>query len=146
MDEENGGSSSLSKTLSRVLLVGVVLAALYAGWMFFSRWNAARQLRKASQAAEIERARKDVELNGGDALKVLTIYAIPGTVHRGEAAQLCYGVANAAKVEFTPPVENVWPSHSRCVEVRPRQRTDYVLTATDAAGHTQKADIVIDVK
>lgn len=142
MDE----SQSSWRRLPYLLLIAVLVAALYSAWVFYSRWDYVRQQRKAAAAAEIERARQDVALNGGDALKVLSLYAAPGVLHRGQSAQLCYGVANATAVAFEPPVKDVWPSRSRCVDVAPKKTTTYVLTATNAAGLKQTAQVTIEVK
>jgi hypothetical protein len=43
----------------------VLIAALYAGWVFYSRWNATVEARRSAAVHERERARKDLELNGG---------------------------------------------------------------------------------
>jgi hypothetical protein len=143
MDED--GRSGL-RQLSRLTLILVLIAALYAVWIVYSRWNSANELRKAAAAAEIERARKDVELNGGTQLKILTLYANTRAVRRGDAAQLCYGVANAKNVSFDPPIPNVWPSHSRCVDIMPRKTTTYTLIADDGAGHKETAQLTVQVK
>ena len=47
---------------------------------------------------------------------------------------MCYGVANAKTVSIDPPVEGVWPSVARCLNVSPRRTTVYTLTASDGAG------------
>ncbi len=142
MDEKQGGF----RRLPYLMLIVVLIAALYSAWMFYSRWNYVREQRKAAAAAEIERARRDVALNGGDALKVLTLYAAPAVLHRGQSAQLCYGVANATDVIFDPPVKEVWPSRSRCVDVAPAKTTTYVLTATGAGGRKETAQVEVQVK
>jgi hypothetical protein len=143
MDEE---SKSGLRHLPRLTLIAVLIAALYAALVFYSRWNSANEFRKAVAAAEIERARKDVELNGGAQLKILALYANPIAVRRGEAAQLCYGVANAKDVAFDPPLPDVWPARVRCVDVTPRKTTTYTLIAADAAGHKETAQVVVQVK
>jgi len=55
-------------------------------------------------------------------------------VRRGESLQLCYGVSNAAAVKIEPGLEPVQPALSRCLSVRPKRSTDYVITATGAKG------------
>lgn len=129
-----------------VMPVFILFAALYAGWTFYSRRNAALDFRRAAEARETERARKDVELNGGSRLSITALYAGTGTVRKGQPVQICYGVANAKNVSFDPPISDVWPSLSRCVEVSPKQSTTYTLHADDGAGHSEKAQISIQVK
>lgn len=129
-----------------IMPIFVLIAALYAGWIFYSRWNAEREARKAAEVQAIERARKDVELNGGTRLQIRMLYASPGELRRGESAQICYGVANAKNVSFDPPIANVWPSMNRCVDVSPARSTTYTLNADDGAGHSDKAQISIKVK
>ena len=131
---------------SLVLPVFILIAALYAGWIFYSRWNDARQAEQAAAAREAERARKDVALNGGSQLKITMLYASPGTVPKGQSVQICYGVVNAKRVVFDPPIEGVWPSMNRCVDVWPRKTTAYTLSADDGAGHSDKAQILVKVQ
>ncbi len=123
----------------------ILIAALYAGWIFYSRWSAARDARQAAAANEIERARKDVELNGGTHLKIIALFASSATVRKGESVQICYGVANAKNITFDPPIPNVWPSMNRCVDVSPSRSTTYTLTADDGTGHTEKAQLSLAV-
>lgn len=142
MDESSDGL----RRFSYLMLLAVLLAALYSAWVSYSRWYDARQQRKAAAASEIERARQDVALNGGDALKVLTLYASPEVLRRGQTAQLCYGVANATDVAFDPPLQDVWPSRARCVDVSPQKTTTYTLTATGAGGRKETAQVTVAVK
>ncbi len=78
-------------------------------------------------------------------VKITQFYASPARVARGEAAQLCYGVDGASEVKLTPPVDKVWPSQSRCLEVKPAATTTYVLAAEDASGNsvTEKTTITV---
>lgn len=142
MDEKTGGL----RRLPYLMLIAVLIATLYAAWVFYSRWNYVREQRRATAAAEIERARRDVALNGGDALKVLSLYAAPDVIHRGQTAQLCYGAANATDAAFDPPVKDVWPSRSRCVDVKPAKTTTYTFTVRDAAGRKDSAQVTVEVK
>ncbi|MGC2209493.1 MAG: hypothetical protein WA532_05200 [Candidatus Korobacteraceae bacterium] len=129
-----------------IMPVFVLIAGLYAGWIFYSRWNDAVQARHAAAAHEAERAREDVELNGGSQLKITMLYASPATVPKGQTTQICYGVANAKNVAFDPPIDHVWPSMNRCVDVSPKKSTTYTLVADDGAGHTDKAQVAVQVK
>ena len=129
-----------------IMPVFILIAALYAGWMFYSRWNAAKQARRSAEVREVERARKDIELNGGFQLKITALYASTPEVRKGEPAQICYGVVNAKNVAFDPPIADVWPSMNRCVDVSPKQTTTYTLNADDGAGHSDKAQVSVQVK
>lgn len=72
-------------------------------------------------------------------------YAVPPKIPKGEVAQLCYGVENAASVALQPPVEQLKPSINRCFEIRPAQRTEYELTATGADGRTDTQRVTVDL-
>jgi hypothetical protein len=131
---------------SLILPVFILMAALYTGWTFYSRWSDARRAEQAAAAREAERARKDVALNGGSQLKITMLYSSPGVVSKGQSVQICYGVVNAKRVVFDPPIEAVWPSMNRCVDVSPGKSTTYTLRADDGAGHLDKAQISVRVK
>lgn len=143
MDEDK---KSFAERLPAIMAIFVLIAALYAGWVIFSRWNAERQARRAAEAREVKRARKDVELNGGSQLKITMLYATSDSVGKGQPVQICYGVVNAKNVAFNPPIENVWPSMNRCVDVSPKHSTTYTLVADDGAGHSDKAQVSVHVK
>jgi len=127
----------------------VLLVGLYVGWIVFSRWNGNRaieqQARDIAAQKQQEQDRATVEQMGGSELAIQSFYG-NAAVHRGETAQLCYGVANAKKVTLEPQSEPVWPSYSRCVDVKPTQTTTYTLTATDAAGHAVSQTLTIKVQ
>jgi hypothetical protein len=57
-------------------------------------------------------------------------HVTPGT----ERASLCYGVANANRVQIDPDIGQVPPSAENCVAITPRETTIYTLTATGAEG------------
>jgi hypothetical protein len=48
-------------------------------------------------------------------------------------------------VRIEPPVENVYPALTRCVQVSPRRDTEYKLVAEDGAGHTVSQSFVLKV-
>jgi hypothetical protein len=127
----------------------VAIAALYAGYVFFSRWDENRSIERqhtrqnAARQSEADRAAL-VQL-GGKELAIQSFYA-PAAIRRGEAAQLCYGVANAKTLTINPPVGPLWPSHARCLDVSPRKDTTYTLTIQDAGGNTQTQSLVIQVR
>ena len=60
--------------------------------------------------------------------------------------QICYGVVNAKNVAFDPPIDSVWPSMNRCVDVSPQKSATYTLSADDGAGHADKAQVTVQVK
>jgi len=127
--------------------VALIVAAIYVGWMFFSRWQENRDLQHKRAEAAAESARDVVNTLGGNDLKILSLTLDRGFIRRGEKLQLCYGVMNAKKVSIEPsPREETWPSTNRCVEVSPTRDTTYKLTAEDAAGHTQSASVQVKVR
>lgn len=125
----------------------LILAALgYVGWVFYSRWQENREIER--QAAEKRRAvdALTVENMGGNRLEIQNFYASPGIIHRGQTAQLCYGVANAKTVKLDPPEKAVWPSYARCVDISPVKDTTYTLTIGDGKGNTQTATLTVTVR
>jgi hypothetical protein len=130
--------------------IALGVAVLAVGWIFFSRWQENRQIerRAGEQRAEKQRDsdRAALEQFGGKELAIQNFYATPGRIHRGESAQLCYGVANAKTVKLEPQSNPVWPSYSRCVDVSPRKDTVYTLTAQDAAGNTKSQTVEVKVR
>lgn len=134
------------------LYSGAVLAivVIVVGWILVSRWLENRGI---EQRAKEERTQKQAEQDratleqfGGKELAIQNFYATPGTVTRGESAQLCYGVANAKSVKLEPQPNPVWPSYSRCVDVTPNKSTTYTLTIADAAGNTKTATVDVKVR
>ncbi len=130
------------------ILLGI--AVLWVGLVMLSRRQKDRAIeqRIAQQAAEKRKAedQRVVETLGGNRFEIISFYALPGVVRRGESAQLCYGVSNAKSVRLEPPIEPVWPSASRCFEVAPKKDTTYTLTAEDAEGHAKSATLEIRVR
>jgi hypothetical protein len=128
----------------------VLIVLLYVGYIFISRWHENRGLEKAAAekqaAAQLAQDRTTVADMGGKELAIQSFYGSPGVVKRGETAQLCYGVANAKTVTLEPQSEPVWPSYSRCVDVKPAKTTTYTLTAQDANGHSVTQTLEIKVK
>lgn len=127
------------------LTVALVIAIAYDGWVFFSRWSDAREARRAEALKQAQDARRNLELLGGDRLKILDFYASPGAIHRGERATICYGVNAADRVRIDPPVEQLHPAFSHCLQVAPLKDTDYKLIAEDRAGHSVTQSLTIKV-
>lgn len=126
------------------------IAILMVGWILYSRWEDNRQLERRLQEERSQKRRDSdraaLENFGGKELAIQNFYASPGIVHRGESAQLCYGVANAKTVKLEPQSEPVWPSYGRCVSVSPKKDTTYTLTAADAAGKTVTQTVEVKVR
>jgi len=125
--------------------VVLLLAGLYVGWIFLSRWQANQALEEKAATQRRAQDRQTFEMMGGDRFEILGFYADPATIRAGETAELCYSVSNAKSVTLDPPSEPVWPAFSRCVHVSPHKTTTYTLTAGDAAGHTKSAAVQVEV-
>jgi hypothetical protein len=130
--------------------VALAIVVLVVGWILVARWLENRGI---EQRAKEERTEKQAEQDraaleqfGGKELAIQNFYASPGTVHRGESTQLCYGVANAKTVKLEPQSNPVWPSYSRCVDVTPTKSTTYILTVADSAGNTKTATVEVKVR
>jgi hypothetical protein len=124
----------------------VIIAALYLGWVFYSRWEAGREAEQAQKDARVQEAQKVLEAYGGNKVKILNLSLSQGVIHSGESTQLCYGVSNAKAVTMSPSVGDVWPSMYRCVDVSPKTDTIYMLTASDGQGHSDSKAIQIKVE
>jgi hypothetical protein len=132
---------------SRAVLALVALAVL---WILTTRWLENRNLEKRAiqerTQKQQEQDRITLEQMGGKELAIQNFYASPGTIRRGESAQICYGVANAKTVKLEPQSNPVWPSYSRCVDVTPTKSTTYMLTIADAAGNTRTQTLEVKVR
>lgn len=127
----------------------LLLVALYVGWIVFSRWHENRSIEQRTREEfarkKQEQDRETVEKMGGSELAIQSFYG-NAAIRRGETALLCYGVANAKKVTLEPQSSPVWPSYSRCVDVKPAKTTTYTLTASDDAGHSVSQTFTIKVR
>ncbi len=135
----------LSRRILPWISVIVIAIVLYDGWIFYSRWRRNRDLELAPAQEEADRARKTLEMLGGTALHIMNFYASPGVIRPGSHASICYGVMGATKVRIEPPVEEVWPALSHCLQVTPRRDTEYKLIAEDATGHSVSQSLVLKV-
>jgi len=144
--DDSGGKFSLRKVF-RLSWILVAIVALVIAGIFYSRWQQSRDI--AEKAAEQQRknARAVVEGLGGSSFQIMNFYASPGLIHRGDSAELCYGVANAASVAIDPkPSEGIWPSVGRCVSISPRKTTTYTLTIVDAKGQKKTQSLTLEVQ
>jgi len=128
----------------------LVVASLSVAFVVISRWQDTRNLeQKAAQKLaekQHEQDRTAVEQLGGKEFQILSFYASPTVIRRGQTAQLCYGVANAKTVRLEPETRPVWPSVAHCVDVSPTKSITYTLTIEDGAGKTQSQDVEVKVR
>jgi hypothetical protein len=66
--------------------------------------------------------------------KILQFYASEGVIRPGAAVTVCYGVEFADSVRIEPFIEDIRPSHNRCIEAKPAKTTLYTLTAEGPDG------------
>jgi hypothetical protein len=131
--------------------ISVIVAAiaLYDGSIFYSRWsrNQDSDRRQAQEQVkkEAEQAGKTFEILGGSELHIVNFYASPEVARPGVHATICYGVVGAKKVRLEPPVEEVWPALSHCIQVTPQRTTEYKLIAEDNAGHSVSQNLTLRV-
>ena len=137
------------KTLRRAIpFLGllIVAALIYDGAIFYSRWSSNRRAVQERAANETKQARRTVDALGGEGLKILSFYATPSAIKRGDHTTLCYGVSGAKTIRLEPPAEEVWPALSRCIRASPRQDTEYRLIAEDAAGHSAMESVTVKIR
>jgi len=131
---------------SSLVILGVFLYVsyvLYARYQSNKEYERKRAERRAEQRREEDRLA--VEQLGGSELAIRGLYVSPRAIHPGETAQLCYDVANAKTVTLDPPAGEVWPSHTRCLNIAPRKTTTYTLSITGAAGNTVSQTVELSV-
>jgi hypothetical protein len=128
----------------------LVIVLCYVGWIFYSRWHENHAINQEVTAERKEKDQRDaaatVESLGGSEFRIISFYASPGDIHRGDTVTMCYGVSNAKSVSVDPPIGEVWPSVSRCMQITPKKTTKYTFTADDGKGSTKTADLTIVVK
>jgi hypothetical protein len=128
----------------------LVVALLGVVFVMLSRWQDSRNIERQAVQEHAEKQheqdRMAVEQLGGKEFAILSFYASPKEIRRGESAQLCYGVANAKTVTLEPQPPPVWPSVAHGVDVSPNKSIAYMLTIADAAGKTQSQDVEVKVR
>lgn len=143
-------TSSVFKSPLLYSSLALVIVALVVGGILFSRWQENNRIDRQNAQAKSEKQRENdrtaLDQFGGKELDIQSFYASPGAVRRGESVQLCYGVANAKTVKLEPQSNPVWPSYTRCVEVKPVKTTTYTLTIEDAAGNTKSQTVEVKVE
>lgn len=126
------------RTLRALLAAAALLAAVRLAVWVHSRWappEPARARPPAGVPAELDTRE----------LKILMFYAtrVPAP---GEPFTICYGVLNAGRVELDPPLAELYPSISRCVEVSVRKDTRFTLRAYGRAGESVSASFDLPVR
>jgi hypothetical protein len=128
----------------------LLFGAIYVGIVILIRYESKREFERHAAQERSEQRRQDdlraIEQLGGSDLSIRSLYVSPTIVTPGESAQLCYDVANAKTVTLDPPVAEVWPSHSRCVDLRVKKSTNYTLTIGDGSGKTTSQSVELIVK
>jgi hypothetical protein len=131
--------------MRKVMIIAcLIVVCIVLLWIVYSKRNEQR----AARLKEEQRAAEDTKYAkayGETNLTILGFYANPGAIHSGQKAQLCYGVNNADNVRIEPPVKDVWPSLSRCVDVTPKKETVYKLIAEDSSGHAKTATTTVRI-
>jgi hypothetical protein len=135
----------LIKRILPYMTILCAIAAVYAGATIYSRHKAAADAERDAERTKAEQLRRDVAVMG-TSLKILSFYGSPAAIRRGEKTLLCFGVANAKTVTVEPPVDGVWPTSGRCVDVAPIKTTTYKITASDGNGHSVTQDAEIEVR
>jgi len=132
---------------SSLVIVGVLL---YVSYVLFARYQSNKEYERKRAESQAEQRREEdrlaVEQLGGSELAIRGLYVSPRAIHPGETAQLCYDVANAKTVTLDPPAGEVWPSHTRCLNIAPRKTTTYTLSVRDAAGNTVSQTAELSVR
>ena len=123
----------------------MVLAALYSGWIFYSRRQIAAEAERELREKQVEADQRAVA-GFGDGLKILAFGAATGEVSPEGRVVLCYGVSNATQVKIEPGVEPIKPAVSHCLDVFPKKTTTFTLKAEDDKGNTKSASLTIRVR
>jgi len=116
-----------------MMWIPVLLALLYSGWVI---WRRNQPMVRPQPVL-----RPDPY---GTELKIQSFYVENAVLAPGQKTLLCYAVVNATGVRIEPPVGDVWPSLSRCMEIAPAKTTHYTLTAEDGKRSVSQAlDVVV---
>jgi hypothetical protein len=71
-----------------------------------------------ARIAEVERARKTIDADRRRRFGIRNFYATPAEIRRGETASICYSVLGATTLRLDPPVAEVYPTFSHCLQAR----------------------------
>ncbi len=123
----------------------IALIAIYLGWVYYERWSNNQALIEEMDAQKNPESQQLSDRYGDGSATVLLFYAT-AAIKRGQTGKLCYGVASAESVRIEPPVGEIWPSGSRCVDISPEKDTVYRLFAEDADGNVATAETFVNVR
>ncbi len=138
--------SVLSKLLP-ITTVGILIAALYVAWTFYSRHESDLAAQRAAAAREQARREQTVNTVFGSGEILFGNFSVDsGLLKRGEHTQLCYSVENAKTVKLDPPIAQIKPSYRNCLEIAPKTTTTYTITAEDGKGHTKSESLTVRVR
>lgn len=121
-----------------LLAVAALLAAVRLAVWVHSRWAPAEPDKARPQA------RVPAELDTRE-LRILAFYPA-SSPEPGKPFTICYGVLNAERVELDPPLAELFPSISRCVEVSILKDTRFTLRAYGRAGESVSASFDLPVR
>ena len=139
--------TSILGVLTRFASLGIVIAALYVAWTFYSRHASDEQAARALAAKQEAARQHQAELIfGSGEVKIVSYSVDKATLARGESADLCYGVINATKVTLDPLVEAAKPSAYHCLTIAPRATTIYTLTASNDRGQSKSLSVTVHVR
>jgi hypothetical protein len=151
LTETDGPAPKETSILSRLVLitsVGVVLAALYVGWTFYSRHQRTMEAERTVQKKQDDqRKRVAQEIFGSGEVKFSTFSVSTSVLKRGETTQLCYGVVNDTALQLNPsPPEPLKPSYRHCLDISPKKTTTYTITASNDKGESQSQSLTLRVE
>jgi hypothetical protein len=127
--------------------IGMIIAALYVAWTFYSRHQTDVAAQREAAAKEQERRQRTVTaVFGSGEILFNNFSADSGLLRRGQHTQLCYGVENAQTLKLEPPVAPVKPAYRNCLEIAPTKTTTYTITADDGKGHTKSESLTVRVQ
>ncbi len=128
----------------------LLFVAVYVGVVILTRYESKRKFERRAVQEQAEKRREDdlraIEQLGGSELSIRSLYVSPTVVRPDEPAQLCYDVANAKTVTLDPPVAEVWPSHSRCIDLKIKKSTTFTLSIADASGKTVTQSVELKLR
>lgn len=144
--EPDSKSTSVLQTLSRIGAVGVIFAALYVGWTFYSRHLSDQRIAEEIAQKQQEQREHDArQIFGSGEVKIVSYSIDKASMARGDSADLCYGVVNATKVTIEPHVEDSKPSNYHCLSVSPKTTTTYKITAANDKGESKSLAVTVRV-
>lgn len=127
--------------------VGVIIAAIYVAWTFYSRHRSNVEAERAAAAREQAQRQKTVDAVFGNGEITFSVFSADrGVLKRGQQTQLCFGVTNAKTLKLDPPVAEIKPAYRHCLEIAPTKTTTYTITADDGKGHTKSESLTVRVE